>query len=306
MIQFWMQFTQFPMAVYQRINSLYATFIWKSNAHKMSWEDVCKNKSEGGFGIHRIEEVAKVIAVKLLWNYLQDDSLWEKWMCNKYCNNKNFQTVVIGNNASYTWKSMLRARLWCTGLTERKIATGENTDIWFDPWLNGSSLVDKFGWNFMSVSGGRNRKVSALISGNNWKDHLEFIPTQIQNAVYNIEIHDQKQQDFQVWTPNSNGLLSMKSAWNHTRTIHVEFRWASIIWDKFCTPKVSICSLIANLNKLNAKDKISRWNNATNQTCMLYMNYFEDRNHLFFNCSNSSHILDGIMQKLRINIGNPY
>lgn len=43
-----------------------ANFIWKSKFHNMSWEDVCKTKSEGGLGIKRIEEIAKSVAVKLL------------------------------------------------------------------------------------------------------------------------------------------------------------------------------------------------------------------------------------------------
>lgn len=70
MTYFWMQFTQFPMAIYQRINSLCATFIWKSKAYEMSWEDVCKNKREGGPGIRKFEEVAKAAVMKLIWNFL--------------------------------------------------------------------------------------------------------------------------------------------------------------------------------------------------------------------------------------------
>lgn len=41
---FWLQFTQFPISIIQKINSLYVNFIWKSKAHKMSWDDVRKTK----------------------------------------------------------------------------------------------------------------------------------------------------------------------------------------------------------------------------------------------------------------------
>lgn len=130
----------------------------------------------------------------------------------------------MDNNASYTWKSMLRARSWCKGLIERNIVNGEHTNTWFDPWLNGSSLVENYGWNFMAVYGGCNRKVCTLISGNKWKDHLEHIPTQIRNIVHNIKIHNHRQKDFWVWSLNNNGMFSMMSAWKHIRSIHKEYK----------------------------------------------------------------------------------
>lgn len=74
-IQFWMQFSQLPIAVTQRIKSICANFIWKSKAHKMCWDDVCKTKNEGGLGIRKNDEVAKAVAVKLIWKYVLGDSL---------------------------------------------------------------------------------------------------------------------------------------------------------------------------------------------------------------------------------------
>lgn len=56
----------------------------------MNWSNVCKTKSEGGQRIRRIEDLTKAVAVKLLWNYIQVDSLWAKWMQSKYCKNNNF------------------------------------------------------------------------------------------------------------------------------------------------------------------------------------------------------------------------
>lgn len=132
------------------------------------------------------------------------------------------------------------------------------------------------------------------------------ISTQIQNTVHNIKIHNQRQHDFWVWTPNSNGHFSMKSAWNHIGGIHIEFKWIGIIQNEFCAPKMSVYSLLAYLNKLNTKGRVYQWNNNIDQTCVLYLKHNEDRIHLFFNCSYSRQILDEIMQKLKINTGNSY
>lgn len=178
----------------------------------MCWDDVYKTKNEEGLGIRRIDEVAKAVAIKLLWNYITGDTLWEKWMQNKYCKSANFQTVTMDNNASYTWKTLLRARKWCKGYIDRKIINGDITYIWFDPWLNGSSLIDMFGWNSMVVNSGCNKQVSKLISGNVRKPHLQQISTQIHTAVHKLIIHNHIEHDFWFWIPNKLGHFSMKSA----------------------------------------------------------------------------------------------
>lgn len=141
-IQFWLQFSQFLVAIIQKINSICANFLWNSKAHKIYWDDVCKTKTEGGLGVRIIDEVTKAMAIKLLWNYINGDTLWAKWMQNKYCKKANFYTVSMENNVSYTWKTLLRARQWCKVYMDRKIVNGDSTNMWFDPWLNGASLID--------------------------------------------------------------------------------------------------------------------------------------------------------------------
>lgn len=96
-----MQFSQIPVSVIQRIISLCA-FIWKSKAHKMCWDDVYRTKNEGGFGIRKIYVISKVVAIKLVWKFIQGDTLWAKWMYRKYCSKTNFWTVELNNNTSYT------------------------------------------------------------------------------------------------------------------------------------------------------------------------------------------------------------
>lgn len=156
----------------------------------------------------------------------------------------------------------------------------------------------------MTVYCGNNRKVSTLIAYNKWKDHTECVPTQMQNIVHNIKIHYQMQDDYWFWLLNRSGQFSMNSAWNHIRKKHTEFNQTSVIWDDSCAPKMSTCSLLAKLNRLDTKDKINKWNNNIDQSCILCLSQNEDRNHLFFNCSYSRQLLEAIMQKLKISFGN--
>lgn len=138
----------------------------------MEWDDVCKTRNEGGLGLRRSDDVAKVIAIKLVWKSLQGDSLWARWLKNKYCKNRNFWTIQLDNNISNTCKSLLKARTWCKGIIGREISNSEDTHLWFghwlnsedthlwfDHWLKGSSIIDKVGRNYSTMMGGPNNKV---------------------------------------------------------------------------------------------------------------------------------------------------
>lgn len=117
----------------------------------------------------------------------------------------------------------------------------------------------------MPASSSYNRK--SLISGNEWKNHLDCVLNQIHHTLH--KIHNQMQHNFWFRIPNSNGKVTLNSAWNQIWCKHAELNLTSIIWDKHCAPKMSICDLLARVNKLNTKNKISRWNTHINQSCML-------------------------------------
>lgn len=114
------------------------------------------------------------------------------------------------------------------------------------------------------------------------------------------------QHDYQFWLPSKNVQFNLSSAWEHIRSKHTEVKWSTIIWGSKCAPKISICSLLAISNRLNTKDRVSRWNNNINRLCVLCSNHTEDRDHLFSKCSYSKQLLEEIMQKLRISLGNAY
>lgn len=158
MIQFWLRFTYFPLTVIQRINSLCANFLWKSKTHKMSWEDACKTKSEGGFGIRKIEDLSKAVVVNLLWKFINGESLWAKWTKNRYNKKDNFWSATMKPTVSFIWKTILRARQWCNGLINRNIVNGETTNLWLDPWINGSTLLNIVGRNDMDGVNQHNTK----------------------------------------------------------------------------------------------------------------------------------------------------
>lgn len=67
------------------MEQLCSAFLWsgpelKTTEAKVAWKDVCKVKSEGGFGIRSLKEVHSVYGLKLIWRMLSGESLWRKWI----------------------------------------------------------------------------------------------------------------------------------------------------------------------------------------------------------------------------------
>lgn len=57
--------------------------------------------------------------------------------------------MTIDNNMSCALKSIPRQRDMGRNLIEKLISNGDDTYLWFDPWISGKLLVDLDGTNFM-------------------------------------------------------------------------------------------------------------------------------------------------------------
>lgn len=81
--------------------------------------------------------------------------------------------------------------------------------------------------------------------------------------------------------------VDFKSAWNQIITKSTKFNWYNPIWNNYRAPKMPLCTLMANLSKLNTEDKIYKWNRSIDLTCNLCNIHPEDSSHIFFNCTYS-------------------
>lgn len=55
---------------------------------------------------------------------------------------KNFWQVNISSNASWSWRSTLKAREWVRPLIAVKIGNGCSSSLWFDAWVGRKPLVE--------------------------------------------------------------------------------------------------------------------------------------------------------------------
>lgn len=63
---------------------------------------------------------------------------------------------------------MLRTRLKCNELINRKIANGGATGLCFDPWIKGKSLSSIVGWSYVALFNSSGSSVSNIINQKEW------------------------------------------------------------------------------------------------------------------------------------------
>ncbi|XP_039008860.1 uncharacterized protein LOC120137071 [Hibiscus syriacus] len=135
-INFWNRQFIFPQKVINRLEQLCSRFLWKGNdttakGARISWDQICCPKSEGGLGLKDIRSWNKACMIQLIRKILAGQgSLWVAWI---YCYVfKNNAISDISATTSYSWT--IRKLLKLRNDTTSTIAVGISItkDIWED------------------------------------------------------------------------------------------------------------------------------------------------------------------------------
>ena len=79
----------------------------------------------------------------------------------------------------------------------------------FDPWLNGSKLVNRLGLNRMATLRGEVLKVSSIIRDGNWNACIFGHTREFREEIESIQIFPGA-ADFLTWDLNSNNIFLQK------------------------------------------------------------------------------------------------
>ena len=79
-----------------------------SKKDKISWENVCKPKEEGGLGLRSLTETNKVSCLKIIWCILSQSTLWVKWVKRYLIRKGSFWSVKESRSlGSWMWRKLL-------------------------------------------------------------------------------------------------------------------------------------------------------------------------------------------------------
>ncbi|XP_022553563.2 uncharacterized protein LOC111203791 [Brassica napus] len=175
MVNFWSSAFILPAGCYDTIESMCSAFLWsgsptQTHKAKVSWEDLCFPKDEGGLGVRKFKDTARAFALKLIWRlFTKPTSLWVSWVTHYLLRYNSFWDVRGEQNGSWIWRKLLKLRDLAYGFTRVHIRDGRTTSFWFDNWLGIGKLINitgTVGTTYVGIS--RHAKVSDAARGNTW------------------------------------------------------------------------------------------------------------------------------------------
>ncbi|XP_050207431.1 uncharacterized protein LOC126656851 [Mercurialis annua] len=157
---FWACILLLPKSVCKDIQRVCARFLWtgkdegKYNA-MVSWDEISRLKVEGGLGVKDIHIWNKAAITKHVWQiYNYPDPIW---------------SLKCNDRSSWIWRGILNTRSDVRKVLDYKIGNGSGTEFWYDPWINGCTIMEKFPRVKMRDSDiPRNSKIAALWKNSRW------------------------------------------------------------------------------------------------------------------------------------------
>ena len=130
-----------PDSLCKELNSMMGNFWWgqKGRERRMawvSWEKLCKPKSDEGMGFRDFKALNLALLAKQGWRMLENpNALVHRVYKAKYFANESFLNAQVGRRPSYVWRSIMAAKdiimkgsQWCIG-------NGQKVHIWEDRWI---------------------------------------------------------------------------------------------------------------------------------------------------------------------------
>ncbi|KAH9666870.1 reverse transcriptase domain-containing protein [Citrus sinensis] len=145
-----MQTTYLPSSVRVKIDQLCRRFIWSGAGSQrklslVSWDNICRPKSNGGLGFKDMELMNKALLMKVAWDlFINPSKLCSQVLISNYVAPCDMITTDASfKNGSYLWRSM--GKIWKDfqkGL-RWSIGNGQRVKFWDDIWAtNGDPLIN--------------------------------------------------------------------------------------------------------------------------------------------------------------------
>ncbi|GJQ95758.1 putative RNA-directed DNA polymerase [Tanacetum coccineum] len=252
------------------IEQLMCGFLWfqggmKRGKAKVSWDDVCLPKCEGGLGIRKLADFNIALMSAHIWNILtHKETLWVRWI-HAY----KLKTRSFWDNVSWGWRKLLTIRSIIRPFIWFELGNGCKASAWFDMWdTNGLVMSHIMNRAISSVGFTTRDNVANVVHGTDWKWP-------------------------QSWFMRFLSLVSI--SWQSIRQRSNEVGWYRLVWSKYGIPGHSIHLWLVMKRRLKTQDRLRQWGVGNNVNlnvlrCSLCNLHPDSHDHLFFECSFSSKV----------------
>ncbi|GAV84593.1 zf-RVT domain-containing protein, partial [Cephalotus follicularis] len=164
-----------------------------------------------------------------------------------------------------------------------EVGDGMSLSLWYDPWLNGVSLVDRYGERVIQDSGiQRNARLSTVIKEGVWDWPLTSPElNDISNLTNGLPLSNTTDR---IHWKMKGGSFSIKDACNTINNQSREVEWWKIAWFPRSIPKHSFCVWLTFWESHRTLDKLVKWGMISSNNCSFGCGQEETIDHLFFSC----------------------
>ena len=130
-----------PDSLCDELTNMIRQFWWGQRGEEkkrawLSWDKLCEPKERGGMGFKRLQQFNLALLAKQGWRLQTcQNSVLYRVLKAKYFPSCDFLHATVGNNPSYTWRSILVAKPIVEKGTRWRVGNGSNIRVWGDKWL---------------------------------------------------------------------------------------------------------------------------------------------------------------------------
>ncbi|XP_058776647.1 uncharacterized protein LOC131650967 [Vicia villosa] len=276
-----------PISVLKSINRWARNFIWSGEINKrktvtVAWDTCCRPYGEGGLGIRSLVSLNNAANLKQCWDLFNSKEQWAILL--------RARVLRDGRKISYH----IFSSLWSSfkaSLEEVKenscwlIGNGEKINFWSDNW-NGSVVLDS-----LNASGVSNPfykdKVVVYIHDRKWRlpTDIKVMFPQLVSLLDQVHLSVVQTVDLLVWKPATDGILTLKLAYDFISSKSSVIDWGKRIWNKLIPSSYSLLLWRLLHNKVPTDDNMAVRGFYLPSLCNLCGIMGETVEHLFFNCS---------------------
>ncbi|CAN1815926.1 Putative ribonuclease H protein At1g65750 [Linum perenne] len=218
-----MQTSTLPASILNKIDSRIRSFVWggskdQRKVHLLSWDTICRPKSQGGLGLRMAKELNEAFLMKLGWQILKHpEKLWIHVATSKYLKEVDGTLNIRRKNwGSALWRGI--RRVWSTLKTacQRSIRDGRSTSFWSDPWLDSGIVLADFALQELDEVELQRSVAEAADDSGSWKWSLlnQLLPDQALRQVAGMTPpKPDGGDDDLIWGPDPKGRFYVRSAY---------------------------------------------------------------------------------------------
>ncbi|CAL8991787.1 unnamed protein product [Prunus brigantina] len=294
-----MQTVKLPGSICEDLDRINRDFFWsgsgkKQKVHLCQWDLVCRPKCRGGIGLKKTADMNRALLAKIGWRmHTRDQGLWAQIYEKKYLKGCSILDThgVSKQDCSATWRSVLYGvELLKKGMVWR-VGNGEHVKFWKDNWVADLPLLQYAG----AQSGiDLDCKVSNFFK-EGWWDIAKLRAVLDEVMVQKITCFPVgfggNSQDAQIWKPTSNGIFTVKSAFQliHGGSIWSNMCWKGL-WSMSIPPKLKVFLWLVFQGKILTNEQRVRRHLAVESSCSVCGWHSETIIHTLRDCGRAKEV----------------